>query len=199
MREELGGEQLRRTLKRLAHEIIEQTHGLDSLVFVGIRTRGVTLAERLASVIHSLNNVRPPVGALDVTLYRDDLDSGEGARTKLRKTDIPFSCEGKDIVLVDDVLFTGRTVRAALAALVNFGRPRRVLLAVAVDRGGRELPVRADFVGRNLDVHPDEEVQVLLDESDGRDAIIVRDSPDFAKRHSPDGAGPLAPAPEDSP
>ncbi len=185
MREEIGADQLHRTLKRLSHEIIEQTGDQGSLALVGIRTRGVTLAERLARTIEELARFRPPVGALDVTLYRDDLDRTGGARQRLRKTDIPFSCEGKDIVLVDDVLFTGRTVRAALAAIVNFGRPGRVLLAVAVDRGARELPVRADFVGRNMDVLPDEEVQVLFEESDGRDGIVVRDSPDFAKRHIP--------------
>jgi pyrimidine operon attenuation protein/uracil phosphoribosyltransferase len=185
-REELGSGQVRRTLRRLAHEIIEQAESLQDLALVGIRTRGVTLAERLAGDIEQLGDIRPPVGALDVTLYRDDLDRGGGARVRLQKTDIPFSCAEKDIILVDDVLYTGRTVRAALAALVNFGRPRRVLLAVAVDRGGRELPVRADYVGRNLDVRPDEEVQVLLKESDGRDAIMVVDSPDFKKfRYSP--------------
>ncbi len=186
VREELGSDQMRRTLRRLAHEIIEQAGDLRELALVGIRTRGVTLAERLAGDIEQLGDIRPPVGALDVTLYRDDLDRAGGARVRLRKTDLPFSCAGKDIILVDAVLYTGRTVRAALAALVNFGRPRRVLLAVAVDRGGRELPVRADYVGRNLDVRPDEEVQVLLQESDGRDAIVVQDSPDFKKfRYSP--------------
>ncbi|MEE9197912.1 MAG: bifunctional pyr operon transcriptional regulator/uracil phosphoribosyltransferase PyrR [bacterium] len=186
VREELGSDQMRRTLRRLAHEIIEQAGDLRELALVGIRTRGVTLAERLAGDIEQLGDIRPPVGALDVTLYRDDLDRAGGARVRLQKTDLPFSCAGKDIILVDDVLYTGRTVRAALAALVNFGRPRRVLLAVAVDRGGRELPVRADYVGRNLDVRPDEEVQVLLQESDGRDAIVVQDSPDFKKfRYSP--------------
>jgi pyrimidine operon attenuation protein/uracil phosphoribosyltransferase len=199
MREELDSGQLRRTLKRLAHEIIEQSGDFGQLALVGIRTRGVPLAERLSGIIESLEGTRPLVGALDVTLFRDDLDRAGGARARLRKTDLPFSCADKDIVLVDDVLFTGRTVRAALAALVNFGRPARVLLAVAVDRGGRELPVRADFVGRNLDVLPDEEVQVLLEESDGRDAIIVRDSPGFAKKHIPRINAPHPSAPEDSP
>jgi pyrimidine operon attenuation protein/uracil phosphoribosyltransferase len=198
MPEEVGGDQLRRTLKRLAHEIIEQAPDPNLLALVGIRTRGVTLAERLAAVIESLAGFRPPAGALDVTLYRDDLGR-RGARARLRKTDLPFSCAGKDIILVDDVLFTGRTVRAALAALVNFGRPARVLLAVAVDRGGRELPVRADFVGRNMDVLPDEEVHVLLKESDGRDGIIVQNSPGFAKRHIPREIESSPSDPEDSP
>lgn len=188
IREELGSDQVRRTLRRLAHEIIEQASALEELAIVGIRTRGVTLAERLAANIEHLGGIRPPVGVLDVTLYRDDLDRGGGARVRLQKTEIPFSCTGKDIVLVDDVLFTGRTVRAALAALMNFGRPRRVRLAVAVDRGGHELPVRADYVGRNLDVQPDERVQVFLEERDGQDAIIVQDWPDFKKqRYSPSG------------
>lgn len=181
-REEMDGEQVRRTLRRLAHEIIEQVGDLDQLVLIGVRTRGVMLAGRLRTDIAHLKGIHPPLGALDVTLFRDDLDSGDGTRVKLQKTDIPFSLTDKEVILVDDVLYTGRTVRAALAALVNFGRPRRVLLAVAVDRGGRELPVRADFVGRNLSVRPDEEIRVLLQESDGRDAILVQDSPDF-KQH----------------
>jgi len=197
VREEAGSDQVRRTLRRLAHEIIEQSGDLGNLALVGIRTRGVTLAERLSHIIENLEGIRPPVGVLDVTLYRDDLDRAGGARTRLKKTDLPFSCAGQDIVLVDDVLFTGRTVRAALSALVNFGRPGRVLLAVAVDRGGRELPVRADFIGRNLDVLPDEEVQVLLEERDGRDAIIVRESPDFAKKHIPKDIAPHSSALED--
>ncbi len=198
-REELGSDQVRRTLRRLAHEIIEQAEALEDLALVGIRTRGVTLAERLADNIEQLGDIRPPVGALDVTLYRDDLDRGGGARVRLQKTALPFSCAGKDIILVDDVLYTGRTVRAALAALVNFGRPRRVRLAVAVDRGGHELPVRADYVGRNLDVRPDERVRVFLEESDGQDAIIVQDSPNFKKfRYSPGEIETRAEAPEES-
>jgi len=199
MREELSAEQLSRTLKRLSHEIIEQSGDMTMIALVGIRTRGVGLAERLAVVIEGLTGARPPLGAIDVTLYRDDLDLEGGARLRLRKTDIPFSSAGKDIVLVDDVLFTGRTVRAALAALVNFGRPRRVQLAVAVDRGGRELPVRADFIGRNIAALPDEEVLVLLEESDGRDAIVVQDTPGFAKKHKPKEFKMPTAAPEDTP
>ena len=171
---QLDAEQLRRTLRRLSHEILERTADLSELVFIGIRTRGVPLAERLAGELQSLVGVRPLVGALDVTLYRDDLNLGGGVRTGLKKTDLPFSCEGKDVVLVDDVLYTGRTARAALAALVNFGRPRRVRLAILVDRGGRELPIRADFVGKNIEaIHP-EEVRVHLEETDGQDAVFKR-------------------------
>jgi pyrimidine operon attenuation protein/uracil phosphoribosyltransferase len=186
VREELSSDQVSRTLKRLAHEIIEQASDLRMVALVGIRTQGVTLAERLADGIEQLAAIRPPVGALDVTLYRDDLDREGSARVKLQKTDLPFSCTGKDIILVDDVLYTGRTVRAALAALMSFGRPRRVQLAVAVDRGGHELPVRADYVGRNLDIKPDERVRVFLQERDGQDAIMIEDWPGFKKiRYSP--------------
>jgi len=186
-REELGREQVRRTLRRLAHEIVEQTADLPSLALVGVRTRGVHMAHRLARDVEALGGVLPPVGVLDVTLYRDDLDRGGGARAKLKRTDLPFSCADREIVLVDDVLYTGRTARAALAALVNFGRPRRVRLAVMADRGGRELPIRADYVGKNLAVRPGDEVKVLLEETDGRDAVVVR-GPDTALR---------SPAPED--
>ncbi len=171
---QLDAGQLRRTLRRLAHEILERTRELPELVFVGVRTRGVPLAERLADELGSLSGVRPPVGALDVTLYRDDLNHGGGARAGFRKTELPFSCADKDVVLVDDVLYTGRTARAALAALVNFGRPRRVRLAILVDRGGRELPIRADFVGKNVEVVHPEEVRVCLRETDGEDAVFKR-------------------------
>ena len=172
-REEMGGDQLRRTLRRLAHEIIEDAADLRALVLVGLRSRGVPMAERLAAHIQALEEIRPPVGALDVTLYRDDLDRG-GSRNKIQKTNLPFTCEGREVVLVDDVLCTGRTVRAALTALAAFGRPRRVRLAVLVDRGGRELPVRADFVGRNVTARPGEEVRVLLEETDGREAVLLQ-------------------------
>ncbi len=174
MMKQLDAEQLRRTLRRLSHEILERTADLSDLVFVGIRTRGTPLAERLARELQSLVGVHPLVGALDVTLYRDDLNQADGVRTGLKKTDLSFSCEGKDVILVDDVLYTGRTARAALAALMSFGRPRRVRLAILVDRGGRELPIRADFVGKNIEaVHP-EEVRVHLEETDGQDAVFKR-------------------------
>lgn len=169
---QLDAEQLRRTLRRLSHEIVEQTAEVSALALIGIRTRGAPLAERLAREIHSLVGVRPLLGALDVTLYRDDLDQGGGVRAKLRRTDLPFSCADRDVILVDDVLYTGRTVRAALAALVGFGRPRRVRLAILVDRGGRELPVRADFVGKNIETPRHEGVRVRLEETDGQDAVF---------------------------
>jgi pyrimidine operon attenuation protein/uracil phosphoribosyltransferase len=169
----MGGDQLRRTLRRLAHEVIEDAADLRALVLVGLRSRGVPLAERLAAHIQALEEIRPPVGSLDVTLYRDDLDRG-GSRNKIQKTNLPFTCAGREVVLVDDVLYTGRTVRAALTALVAFGRPRRVRLAVLVDRGGRELPVRADFIGRNVTARPGEEVRVLLEETDGREAVLLQ-------------------------
>lgn len=171
MIKQLDSAHLRRTLRRLSHEILEQTADLSVLALIGIRTRGAPLAERLAGELRGLAGSRPPVGALDVTLYRDDLNRG-GVRAKLRKTELPFSCEGKDVILVDDVLYTGRTARAALAALVSFGRPRRVRLAILVDRGGRELPIRADFVGRNVEAGRHEEVRVHLEETDGRDAVF---------------------------
>jgi len=192
-REELGPDQIRRTLRRLAHEIVEQTGDLAPLALVGVRTRGVHIARRLARDIEALSGTLPPVGALDVTLYRDDLDREAGARAKLQRTDLPFSCHDREIVLVDDVLYTGRTTRAALAALVSFGRPRRVRLAVMADRGERELPVRADFIGKNLSVLPGTEVKVLLEEIDGRDALVVR-----AKGTVP-GTSSRSHAPEETP
>ncbi len=173
---QLGAEQLRRTLRRLSHEILERTTDMSALVMVGIRTRGAPLAERLAEELRSLTGARPLVGALDVTLYRDDLDQGGDVRTKLLRTHLPFSCEERDVVLVDDVLHTGRTARAALAALLGFGRPRRVRLAILIDRGGCELPIRADFVGRNVEAAPHEEVRVNLEEIDGQDAVFKRSS-----------------------
>lgn len=187
-REEIGAEQLGRTLRRLAHEIIEKAEDFSALVLVGLRTRGGPMAERLADHIKTIEGTRPPVGILDITLYRDDLDQS-GARTKLQRTELPFSLEGKEVVLVDDVLYTGRTIRAALAALVNFGRPRRVGLAILVDRGERELPVRPDYVGRNVSVRPEEEIKVLLEEIDGRDAVIVREISASPEKAVPRSAG----------
>lgn len=168
----LDEEGVRRTLTRLAHEVVERNGGLDGLVLVGIQTRGVTLAHRLAAIIEGFEGRRPPVGALDITLHRDDL-AERGLDAQTRPTTLP-DIDGRDVVIVDDVLFTGRTTRAALDALNDFGRPRVVRLAVLVDRGHRELPIRADMVGKNIPTaHPDD-VQVLLQEEDGRDAVIVR-------------------------
>jgi pyrimidine operon attenuation protein/uracil phosphoribosyltransferase len=169
----MTADDVRRALVRIAHEIVEQTHGADSLVLIGLRTRGVPLAERLAALIGGFEGVAVPHGALDVSFYRDDLDSRTVGRA-VQPSDVPAEIRGRDVVLVDDVLYTGRTIRAALDALIDFGRPRRILLAVLVDRGHRELPIRADFVGKNIPTRRDEEVAVLLRESDGRDEVLVR-------------------------
>lgn len=167
----LDADGVRRTLTRLAHEIVERNGGLEHLVLVGIQTRGVALAQRLAGFIEGFEGARPPVGALDITLYRDDLAArGLGART--RETALP-DIEGRNVVIVDDVLFTGRTTRAALDALNDFGRPRVVRLAVLVDRGHRELPIRADMVGKNVPTAQPDDVQVQLVEEDGTDAVLV--------------------------
>jgi pyrimidine operon attenuation protein/uracil phosphoribosyltransferase len=159
-------------MTRIAHEIVERNHGASGLVVLGIPTRGVVLARRLAARIGEIENVEVPVGALDVTMYRDDLRL-RGVRA-LEATDIPpAGIDGRTVVLVDDVLFSGRTVRAALDALGDIGRPQAVQLAVLVDRGHRELPVRADYVGKNLPTALTETVHVLLVERDGRDGVLL--------------------------
>jgi pyrimidine operon attenuation protein/uracil phosphoribosyltransferase len=162
---------LDRALTRIAHEIIERNGGAKDVTFVGLRTRGVTLARRLAAKVASIDGASLPVGTLDISLYRDDLDL-RGAPV-VRGTDIPFAVKDKTVVLVDDVLFTGRTIRAALDALGDIGRPRAVQLAVLVDRGHRELPIRADYVGKNLPTSQRETVRVLLTEQDGRDSVLL--------------------------
>ena len=160
---------LDRALTRIAHEILEKTGGAKDVTFVGLRTRGVTLAQRLAAKIAAIDGASLPVGTLDITLYRDDL--GLRGAPVVRATDIPFSIKDKTVVLVDDVLFTGRTIRAAMDALVDYGRPRAIRLAVLVDRGHRELPIRADFVGKNVPTKPSDDVRVHLTEVDGRDEV----------------------------
>lgn len=167
----LDADDVRRTLNRLAHEVVETNAGLDRLVLIGIQRRGVPLARRLADAIEGFEGVRPPVGALDVTLHRDDF-AKRGLHTTPRPSELP-DIDGCHVVLVDDVLFTGRTVRAALDALNDFGRPQLVRLAVLVDRGHRELPIRADMVGKNIPTAVQDDVQVLLVEEDGRDAVVV--------------------------
>ena len=167
----LDADGIRRTLQRLAHEIVEANGGTELLALVGIQRRGVPLAERLADAIESFEGVRPPTGALDVTLHRDDFGE-RGLRSTPRPSALP-DIEGRNVVLVDDVLFTGRTVRAALDALNDYGRPHVIRLAVLVDRGHRELPIRADMVGRNIPTARVDDVQVLLAEQDGRDAVVV--------------------------
>jgi len=165
---------IERTLTRMAHEILEKNRDLERLVLVGIRTRGVPLAERLASRIREIEKVEIPVGVLDITLYRDDATT-IGPHALLKATHIHFPIDGKKIILVDDVLFTGRTIRAALDGIIDFGRPNCIQLAVLVDRGHRELPIRADYVGKNLPTAREESVEVHLKEEDGRDEVhIVR-------------------------
>lgn len=171
-RQIMDADDLRRALTRIAHEIVERNAGTRDLVLVGVRSRGAPLAERLADLIEQHEGVRPAVGSLDITFYRDDLTRLAHAPIVKRSDAMP-DVGGKTVVLVDDVLYTGRTVRAALDALTDHGRPAAVRLAVAVDRGHRELPIRADHVGKNLPTALDERVHVLLAETDGRDAVLL--------------------------
>jgi pyrimidine operon attenuation protein / uracil phosphoribosyltransferase len=168
----MDADRLSRTLSRMAHEILERHPDMRGTVLVGVRTRGVPLARRLAAVLRAAAGVEPPVGALDITLYRDDLTT-VGPQPVLKGTDIPTSIDGRTVVLVDDVLFTGRTVRAALDELIDFGRPARIELAVLVDRGHRELPIKADYAGRTLTTTREEVVQVRLREEDGDDRVVL--------------------------
>lgn len=168
----LNQEDIHRALTRIAHEIVEKNHGCDGLVFIGMRTRGVPLAKRIAAEIKRFEEVDVPVGALDINLYRDDVLS-LGWQPPVRPTVMPTDIMGKSIILVDDVLYTGRSIRAAMDALIDFGRPRSIQLAVLVDRGHRELPIRADYVGKNVPTAADEEVEVRLKETDGRDEVAI--------------------------
>ena len=161
-----------RTLKRMADEITELNGGTDDLIIVGIQRRGVQLASRIVAVINEREGVELQQGALDITLYRDDLQT-VGPRPVVGPTDLPWNLDGKRVVIVDDVLYTGRTVRAALDELADFGRPSRIALAVLVDRGGRELPIHPDVVGKRIEVASHERVDVQVEELDGRDAVIV--------------------------
>jgi pyrimidine operon attenuation protein/uracil phosphoribosyltransferase len=164
---------LDRALTRIAHEIIERNGGAKDVTFVGLRTRGVTLARRLAAKVASIDGASVPVGTLDISLYRDDLDL-RGAPV-VRGTDIPFTVKDKTVVLVDDVLFTGRTIRAALDALIDLGRPRMIQLAILIDRGHRELPIRPDYIGKNLPTSRREAVAVRLTEHDGEDRVVIEE------------------------
>ncbi len=168
----LDAAEIRRGLTRIAHEILEKNKGAGRLALIGIAARGDDLARRLAGEIRRIEHAEVPVGALDITFYRDDIGMRAEA-PEVHETRIDFDITGATVVLVDDVLFTGRTIRAAMDALVDFGRPRAIQLAVLVDRGHRELPIRADFVGKNVPTRRDEEVQVRLDEVDGEDAVAV--------------------------
>lgn len=169
-------EDIRRTLARIAHEIIEQHKNIDRLILVGMRTRGVPLARRLADNIAVFEKVKVPVGALDINLYRDDLSSLD-LPPIVQRTDIPTNIDDKSIVLVDDVLYTGRSIRAAMDALTDLGRPQSIQLAVLVDRGHRELPIRADYIGKNIPSSRHEEIKVQLKETDGRDEVAIISAP----------------------
>lgn len=168
----LDAEGIQRALVRISHEILERTKGTQELALVGIRTRGAFLAERLAREIEKIEGTKVAIGALDITLYRDDLTM-VSHQPVLHKTELDFDITDKTIVLVDDVLFTGRTIRCALDELVDFGRPKRIQLAVLVDRGHRELPIRADYVGKNVPTALEERVEVHLTEMDGRDEVLL--------------------------
>jgi len=172
--EVMDAERVTRTLTRIAHEVIERNRGLDELALVGIRTRGVPIARRLAGALKEIGGHDVPTGVLDITLYRDDLmRNAVGPQPVIRKTEIPFSIDDRRILLVDDVLYTGRTIRAALDALIDFGRPRSIQLVVLVDRGHRELPIKADYVGKNLPTSLRQSVQVRLQETDGIDQVVI--------------------------
>ena len=165
---------VRRIVTRIAHEIVEQAGGVEDVALVGIKTRGVTLAARVAAKIAAIEGRSPAVGALDITLYRDDLRL-KAEQPVVRGTEIPFPIKGRTVVLVDDVLFTGRTIRAAMDALMDLGRPRIIRLAVLVDRGHRELPIRPDYIGKNLPTSRRETVAVMLREHDGVDRVVIQE------------------------
>ena len=170
----MDADRVGRTLTRIAHEIVERNLSLDDLALVGIRSRGEHLARRLAEQLQQIAGRAVPTGTLDITLYRDDLmRQAVGPQPLVRSTEIPFSIDDRIILLVDDVLYTGRTVRAALDALIDFGRPRAIQLVVLVDRGHRELPIKADYVGKNLPTSRRESVQVRLEEVDGDDEVVI--------------------------
>jgi len=168
----LDAKGIERALTRMTHEILEKNKDVGNLVIVGIKTRGEFIAKRLAKIIHDLEKTEVKVGSLDITLHRDDLDKRKIVPV-VQKTEIPFEIEDKNLVLVDDVLFSGRSVRAALDELIDFGRPARIQLAVLIDRGHRELPIRADFVGKNIPTSMDEEVQVRMKEVDPEDEVAL--------------------------
>jgi pyrimidine operon attenuation protein/uracil phosphoribosyltransferase len=173
----MDGERMSRTLTRIAHEIVERNRGVGDIALVGVRTRGVPMAKRLAVILREVTGHEVATGALDITLYRDDLMKAVvGPQPIVRRTEIPFSIDGRHIVLVDDVLYTGRTIRAALDALIDFGRPSTIQLVVMVDRGHRELPIKADYVGKNVPTSRRESVQVRLAEIDGVDEVLLDQS-----------------------
>lgn len=166
----MDADEMRRALTRIAHEIVERNRGAEDLVLVGIVRRGAQLAARLAAIIEQIEGVRPPLGSLDIALYRDDYPERQ---PEVGQTDLPFDITGKRVVLVDDVMFTGRSVRAAISALIDLGRPACIQLAVLLDRGHRELPIRPDFVGKNLPTSRSEHVDVRVSEMDGEDSVSI--------------------------
>jgi len=168
----MDADQVRRCITRLAHEIIERFPGGRNLVLIGLRTRGVTLAERLRRLIEAAEGVGIPLGALDITLYRDDVGRIEH-QPVVQGTDIQFDVSAKEVILVDDILYTGRTARAALDALMDLGRPKRIQLAVFIDRGGRELPIQPDFVGKVLSVRPEQRIKLRLQDVDGEECVVI--------------------------
>jgi len=165
-----------RALSRIAHEIIERNKGAEGLVLIGIHTCGVHLARRIAAKIEEIEKLDVPVGVLDITLYRDDLSTKKGP-PPMRKTEIPFELTGKTVILVDDVLYTGRTIRAAMDEMMDFGRPAMIQLAVLIDRGHRELPIRADYVGKNVPTSKKDQVKVYLSEEGDEDRVVLKDNP----------------------
>jgi pyrimidine operon attenuation protein/uracil phosphoribosyltransferase len=169
----MDADDLRRAITRIAHEILERNSGTDNLAIIGIQTRGAHLARRVAEAIRGIEGTGVPVGVLDITLYRDDLQT-VAEQPVVNESDIPFDVQGRTIVLVDDVLYTGRTVRAALDEIIDFGRPKAVHLAVIVDRGHRELPIRADYVGKNVPTSATEIVAVRMIEKDGADEVLIQ-------------------------
>ena len=178
MSQVMDADRMSRALTRISHEILDRNRGTSDLALIGIRTRGVPLARRIAHALHAINHEEVPTGALDITLYRDDLmRQPVGPQPLVRRTEIPFSIDDRRILLVDDVLYTGRTIRAALDALIDFGRPRSIQLIVLVDRGHRELPIKADYVGKNLPTSVKQSVQVRLHEIDGEDDVLLMDPP----------------------
>ncbi len=184
----MEADRIARTLVRIAHEVVERNRGAADIALIGIRTRGVPIAQRIARHLAEIDGRDVPTGNLDITLYRDDLMRHPvGPQPVLRRTEIPFSIDDRRILLVDDVLYSGRTIRAALDALIDFGRPRSIQLIVLVDRGHRELPIKADYVGRNLPTSVRESVRVRLVEIDGVDEVVVVDD---GAALDPDGAAP---------
>jgi pyrimidine operon attenuation protein/uracil phosphoribosyltransferase len=171
----MDADRISRALTRIAHEIVERNRGVENVALVGVRSRGVPLARRLAKALLEITGDQVPTGALDITLYRDDLmRHAVGPQPQVRRTEIPFSIDDRMIILVDDVLYTGRTTRAALDALIDFGRPRAIQLVALVDRGHRELPIKADYVGKNIPTSRHESVQVRVHELDGADEVLLQ-------------------------